>query len=228
MTSEQFFHLLKDQIQIAALSFMALMYAIKVWGLMKKNVVKDRTPDHGDPNAGMRYSLASIAMPWEMESYRNRPIKYVEFAVFHIGIAVAITSTLIIPYWPEFMLIKPILIGSQIAVALALVAGLLRLIARVSSPVMRLISNPDDYFSILLLNTYLASAFFALPNSAAVQWDWTIVTFFGLTTFFLIYVPFSKICHYLLWPFNRYYVGKHFGKRGVYPKQPGSFSPSQS
>jgi hypothetical protein len=42
---------------------------------------------------------------------------------------------------------------------------------------------------------------------------------FGLTTFFLLYVPFSKISHYLYYPFARLYFGRHFGRRGVYPKR---------
>jgi hypothetical protein len=30
-------------------------------------------------------------------------------------------------------------------------------------------------------------------------------------------VPFSKISHYLYYPFTRYYLGKTLGRRGVYP-----------
>jgi hypothetical protein len=32
-----------------------------------------------------------------------------------------------------------------------------------------------------------------------------------------VYVPFSKISHYLYYPFTRYYFGKSMGYRGVYP-----------
>jgi hypothetical protein len=38
-----------------------------------------------------------------------------------------------------------------------------------------------------------------------------------LTAFFLVYVPFSKISHYLYYPFTRFYFGKTMGYRGVYP-----------
>jgi len=40
---------------------------------------------------------------------------------------------------------------------------------------------------------------------------------FWTTAFFLVYVPFSKIGHYLYYPFTRYYLGKTLGYRGVYP-----------
>lgn len=224
MTYEAFVEFLKDEVQITALSFMTLMYVLKVRQLLKKKPIVDRTPNHGAPNAGMRYSFATIAMPWEMESYRNHPIKYVEFAIFHIGVAIAITATLIIPYYPEIMLIGPVMKLSLLLIGLAFLAGVSRLVRRLASPTMRAFSSPDDYFSITLLDVYLVSAFLAIPNSGS--HNWTEVLFFGLTTLFLLYVPFSKISHYLLWPFNRYYLGKHFGKRGVYPKQSGSLSPS--
>jgi hypothetical protein len=37
------------------------------------------------------------------------------------------------------------------------------------------------------------------------------------TSFFLVYVPFSKISHYLYYPFTRYWLGKALGHRGSYP-----------
>ncbi|MEW6236697.1 MAG: hypothetical protein AB1656_15035 [Candidatus Omnitrophota bacterium] len=221
MSYESLVEFLKDEAQIAALSFMAVIYALKIWGIMKKNPIQDRTPNHGNPKEGVRYSFTVIAMPWEMQVYRDHPMKYIEFTIFHLAIAAAIASTFIIPYWPDVMLKSWIMLPSLLFIAAGFLCGLLRLIARLTSPAMRAFSVPDDYFSIILLNVYLISAMIAIPNSAATATDpmiWSIVLFFGLTAFFLIYVPFSKISHYLLWPFNRYYLGKHFGKRGVYPK----------
>jgi hypothetical protein len=48
-----------------------------------------------------------------------------------------------------------------------------------------------------------------------------MLTFFLLTAFFLIYVPFSKIGHYLYYPITRYYLGRSLGYRGVFPIQRG-------
>jgi hypothetical protein len=38
-----------------------------------------------------------------------------------------------------------------------------------------------------------------------------------MTAVFLVYVPFSKISHYIYYPFTRTYMGRHFGRRGVFP-----------
>jgi hypothetical protein len=43
------------------------------------------------------------------------------------------------------------------------------------------------------------------------------IVYLYLTSFFLLYVPFSKISHYLYYPFTRIYIGRALGHRGSYP-----------
>jgi len=43
--------------------------------------------------------------------------------------------------------------------------------------------------------------------------------YFLVTALFLIYVPFSKISHYVYWFFARAYLGVRFGRRGVLPRK---------
>ena len=77
----------------------------------------------------------------------------------------------------------------------------------------------------LILGEILPTFFFgvlAVPNDITGGIvEWHLLTFFMLTAFFLIYVPFSKISHYLYYPFTRYYLGKTMGYRGVFPIQRG-------
>ena len=86
---------------------------------------------------------------------------------------------------------------------------------------MRAISSPDDYFSLVLLTAWFLSAVLAAPNKTPDGQEWHLLSFFILTAFFLVYVPFSKISHYLYYPFTRYYFGKSMGYRGVFPVQRG-------
>lgn len=88
-----------------------------------------------------------------------------------------------------------------------------RLWRRLARPELRLISSPDDLFSLVLLTAWLVAGILAAPQRS----EAALVAFFGLTAFFLVYVPFSKISHYIYWPFIRYYVGRHFGHRGAFP-----------
>ena len=104
----------------------------------------------------------------------------------------------------------------QLVIGAAFIVSLLRVYRRVSNKVMRAISSPDDYFSLILLTVWFLFAFLAVPNRPQ-EGETILLIFFLLTAFFLIYVPFSKISHYLYYPFTRYYFGRTMGHRGVYP-----------
>ena len=69
---------------------------------------------------------------------------------------------------------------------------------------------------VLKLHALSFFAFLAVPNSTA-NGEWHMLGYFFLASFFLVYVPFSKISHYLYYPFTRYYLGKSLGHRGVFP-----------
>ncbi len=221
--SEAFVSVLTHEVQYAALAFMALVYTVRIIWILKFTAPAESTPARGSHSAGISHAMMNIAMPWQLESYRRKPLRYVEFVVFHVAVAVAIAASIIRPetditlgahssLWNDYPIIGLVCAG---ICAAAVVAGVLRLIRRISRPEMRIISSPDDYFSMILLNCWLAAGVFGLQAAAPV---WATVAFFVLTTFFLVYVPFSKISHYLYYPFNKWYIGKHLGHRGVYPK----------
>ena len=96
-----------------------------------------------------------------------------------------------------------------------------RIFRRAFNPYIRALSSPDDYFSILLLTVWFAFATLAAPNNIA-NGEGILLTYFIMTAFFLIYVPFSKISHYLYYPFTRFWFGRSMGRRGVYPMERGT------
>ncbi|MBD3298600.1 MAG: hypothetical protein GF341_08100 [candidate division Zixibacteria bacterium] len=217
-------HFAEHTLQEIALVFMALVYTTRVLWLIRFNASKERQPETGLPDTsarkGILYSWLNVGMPWSMESSRTKPFMYGTFVIFHLGVAAAIGLSFIIPYAPQVLetpLVGPVL---QIIIGLACLVGVLRIIRRVGDKHMRAISSPDDYFSILLLTVWLFFGTLAVPNSTA-NGEGILLTFFVLTAFFLIYVPFSKISHYLYYPFSRYYVGKTLGYRGSYPLRRG-------
>ena len=207
--------LLMNQLHYGALLFMIVAYSFKLWQLLRLPAVKEGTPPRGDHKKGVRYAYMTLAMPWELESYRKKPVRYVEFAFFHIATAFGIGMAFVTPIAHELMREPAVVYVLQISLLLGALAGVSRLVRRFSSPAMRAISHPDDYFSLALLTVWFAAGVVAAPQ---VSETWLVI-FFALATFFLVYVPFSKISHYLYWPFVRFYMGKHFGHRGVYPKK---------
>jgi len=205
-----------------ALGFMALVYTIRVfWFIRRFKAGGDRqaptgVPGRTNPSKGVLYSLGNVAMPWAMESSRRNPFFYVQFVAFHLGVTAAILLLFVLPLTPEVLENPSVVLAFRIPIGAAFLVGVGRIIRRFGDKYMRAISTPDDYFSLILLTVWFAFAFLAVPNSTA-NGEWHLLGYSFLATFFLIYVPFSKISHYLYYPFTRYYIGKTLGHRGVFP-----------
>lgn len=160
-------------------------------------------------------------MPWAMESSRTKPFFYAQFVAFHMGVTAAILLLFIIPWWPGLLETQVGVLALRIPIGAAFLVGLGRMVRRFGDKYMRAISSPDDYFSLILLTVWFFFSFLAVPNSTA-NGEWHLIGYFLLASFFLVYVPFSKISHYLYYPFTRYYIGKSLGHRGVFPLLRGS------
>jgi len=210
--------ILQEPVQYVCLAFMATMYIIKIRQLLRKPFPPERAELKGDRVAGAVHSLANVLRPWEMESTKNNLYFYAEFMIFHIAVALTIGSTFFIPLTP-WLMTPAVSAVIMVFMAMAFLIGLRRIYRRFTVPEIRIISSPDDYFAIILM-----TAFFAVGLGAMWNWirgvpesNWMWV-FFLMTTFFLLYVPFSKISHYVLYPFGRVNFGMIFGGRGVLNK----------
>ena len=213
-------HFAEDQLQIFALSFMAIVYIFKIRWILKFKAGKERqktTSTSGmNPELGAKLSMLNIGMPWGMASYREHPMMYAQFVVFHIAVAVSIAMSIVMPYWPHLIASPAAILILQIIFAAGFLVGVMRLYRRITDKYVKIISSPDDYFSLALLCVWMAFSFLAAPNNRAVS-ETPLLAYFILTAFFLIYVPFSKISHYIYYPFARYYLGRTLGHRGSYP-----------
>jgi nitrate reductase gamma subunit len=212
-------HVLENEVQLAALAFMAIIYFLRLRWLFRFRAPAERTWAAGSERKGIVYSLAGVALPGSTESGRRRPGFYVQFVVFHIGVAAAIGGTFVIPYAPGLFRLGVLVRVFQAVLGAAFLVALMRLVRRVSNPVLRAVSTPDDYASLILMILYFAAAALAVPNTPE-KGEAPLFVYFGLTALFLVYVPFSKICHYLYYPFTRYFLGRTLGHRGVLPPRP--------
>ena len=213
-------HFAEHRLQEGALLFMALVYTLRLSWLLHFKAGRERQAPTGrgdtDARRGFIYSWANVAMPWTMESTRRKFFLYLQFVVFHLGVVTAIALSFIIPYGPHLLGSTALVLLLRLIIGAAFVVGVMRIVRRAGDRFLRAISSPDDYFSLVLLTVWFAFAFLAVPNDAG-RGELHLLIFFWLTAFFLIYVPFSKISHYLYYPFTRYYLGKTLGHRGVFP-----------
>ncbi len=214
----------ENQLQIIALVFMATVYAAKIRWILRFPAGGDRQAPRESGGASARkgaiHSLFAIAMPWEMPSTRRHRWLYAQFVIFHLGIAASILMSFLIPYVPQWTAPRGAVLALRTIFVVALIAGGARMIRRLKDPYVRSISTPDDYFSLALLLVWLAASFLAAPNKN----EPALMGYFLLTAFFLVYVPFSKISHYLYYPFARWYLGRSLGHRGVYPVRTGGLA----
>ena len=221
-------HFSEHTLQEVALLIMACVYGIRIAWLLHFKAGRERQAPTGQfrttPRKGILYSWMNVAMPWAMESTRTKKFFYVQFVIFHLGVVSAIGLSFVIPYAPQLLESQALVFALQLSIAAAFAVSLLRVYRRISDKYMRAISSPDDYFSLGLLGAWFFFAMLAVPNRPE-EGETILLIYFILTAFFLIYVPFSKISHYLYYPFTRYYFGKTMGYRGVYPlerqKRPG-------
>ena len=206
------------------LLIMMTVYTVRLFWLFKFNAGRDRqmkgerAADNG-PMLGALYSLGNIAMPWAMESTRKGFAFYLSFAVFHIGV----TFGIVLAFTNPIAVLHETAIGwvFVITVGAAFGVSLLRIVRRFTVPHVKLISTPDDYFSLFTLTVWfglgVVSEYFRVGGYAEATQELWLALFLFATTFFLVYVPFSKISHYLYYPFTRYWLGKTLGHRGAIP-----------
>jgi hypothetical protein len=208
--------ILKHEVHLIALFIMGSVYIGKIIWIMRFKPMVERTPSKGNKQKAIINSFLNIAMPWEMESTRKKWYVWTEFAIFHIGVAFAIIVSFVVSFGHESLLDNTVFLSIlMVLFPVSFLITVIRLYRRLFLPVNRIISHPDDYFSIILMCVwfFFASWFvFDLYNSMIMG------IYLAITAFLIAYVPFSKMSHYILWPFSRYYFGKHFGHRGVYPK----------
>ncbi len=191
-------------------AILVLLYLARLVVLLKRRPARDlASKPRGEIWKGTVDAFLTIVAPWRMESTKKHWTRYVEFVVFHIGVFLCIALSFVITYAPG-ILTPPVRAAVFALMAASLVAGGLRLVRRVRLPEMRIISSPDDYLAMGMVLGFLGTGMLSLTG-----WEAAIIAYFVVSALFLAYEPFSKIRHYIYYPFARYYYGAAFGRRGV-------------
>jgi hypothetical protein len=191
-------------------AILVLLYALRLIVLLRRRIARDLASDaKGEIWRGALDAFVTIVAPWKMESTRTHWARYAEFVVFHLGVFVNIALSFVLTYAPS-ALTRSVRSVVFVLVAASLVAGALRLYRRARLVEMRVISSPDDYIALVTVLLFLFTGLLSLLG-----WEPGIVAYFVIAALFLVYEPFSKIRHYIYYPFARYFYGAAFGRRGV-------------
>jgi len=212
--NEQLLHFVEYELQAIALLWMAVIYTLKAVQLSRLPMPWERAPRRASGRAGAMHSYARIFMPWSVESTRKHPARWAEFAIYHLAALAAIVNTFTLPFAPELMT-APVRMFTAALIALAIPLGFFKIVRRLSRPELRVISTPDDYFSLISLQLFFFSGVMVLLYNTPF---WRM-TYFLVTAAFLFYVPFSKISHYIYYFFAHALTGSRYGWRGVTPRE---------
>ncbi len=191
-------------------TILVLLYTLRLIVLFRRRLARDiASHAKGEIWRGTVDAFITIAAPWKMESTRKHWMRYVEFLIFHLGVLSNIVLSFAIAYAPDVLSV-PMRGVAFVFLTAAFVAGGVRLYRRANLAEMRAISSPDDYIAMFTVLLFLFTGLLSLLG-----WEPGIVAYFIIAALFLVYEPFSKIRHYIYYPFARYFYGATFGRRGV-------------
>ena len=186
---------------------------------------KDNIPTMGSKATGVTQSylkglLIFPFIPWVKNTFSKNPVIYLAGGLFHLSLFVVIfLGAAHMLVWKSLLgfgwATLPFPIVDWMATA-GIVAMIALLIHRLTNPVLKLISGLPEWLNWLfvflpMLTGYLMAHHLWLPYE-------NLFTLHILSiSILLIWIPLSRISHFIFYFFSRTIHGQEFGKRGVRP-----------
>jgi nitrate reductase gamma subunit len=184
---------------------------------------KDRVPAKGSKAKGvvvsfMKGILIWPFIPWVKNTFSRNPLIYIGGGLFHLGLFVVIFlgtphmlvwKSLLGFGWPTL----PLPIVDWLA-AVAIVAMLLLIVNRRINPVLKLISGPAEYMAWLVVFVPMVTGYM-MTHHLWFKYEVLYSLHMLSVNFLLIWIPLSRISHFMFYFVSRTIHGQEFGKRGV-------------
>jgi nitrate reductase gamma subunit len=184
---------------------------------------KDRVPSRGSKLGGVVQSfLKGILIwpfiPWVKDTFKRNPLIYIGGGLFHLGLfVVVILGTAHMLVWKSLLGFGwptlPLPIVDWMA-AVTIIAMLILLINRIVNPVLKLISGPAEYFAWLIVFLPMVTGYM-MTHHLWFRYQVLFSLHMLAVDLLLIWIPLSRISHFIFYFFSRTIHGVEFGKRGV-------------
>jgi hypothetical protein len=176
---------------------------------------RDRVPARGSKAGGIARSFLKGVLiwpfiPWAKNTFSRNPVGYLAGGLFHLGLFVVIflgTAHMLVWKsllgfgWPTLPLpIVDWLAAGSIAAMLALL-------------IHRLV-NPVEYLSWLFVFLPMVSGYI-LTHHLWFPYEMAFTLHMWSINLMLVWIPLSRISHFMFYFFSRAIHGQEFGKRGV-------------
>jgi len=191
---------------VGAVIFVVGVVAVFI-AAQRRPYLSELAPIKRSPGMGVVYAFTLGMAPWAKESARKHWVAYIRGIIIHVGIFAAAAFLIATP-WLEQMAL-PLRISLAVLFGVGTLLGLAGFWIRLAEPTMRLLSTPDDYFSLALVTLFLAAG-----AVSAIKPDF-LPAFWAVSGITLAYAPFGKIKHFIYFFYERVFIGLFFGRRGV-------------
>ena len=203
-------------IAIAGLGLCVIGLALRIRDIMNRPFKHDLSRGRGDVRSGILYAFTLGMAPWEKESTHRHWMAYFRGIFYHLGIFMAFAVLFASP-WLSFIP-DPLIWLALLVTAVGAVFGFAGIVMRLAEEDTRVLSLPDDYFSVFLAALFVALAFVSL------LWPSALPVFYVVTAVMLVYIPFSKIRHCVYFFYSKFFFGLSFGRRGVIGQPGGGYT----
>lgn len=186
---------------------------------------RDRIPARGSKAGGVAKTYLKAILvwpfiPWVRRTFNRNPVVYLAGGLFHLALFVVIflgTAHMLVWKsllgfgWPTL----PLPIVDWFAAA-GIAAMIALLINRLVHPVLRLISGPAEWLSWAFVFLPMVTGY-SLTHQLWFPYDVLFSLHMLAVDVLLIWIPLSRISHFIFYFFARTIHGQEFGKRAVNP-----------
>jgi len=186
---------------------------------------RDRVPSKGSKAVGViKTYLKSLIIlpfiPWVKNTFSRNAVVYLAGAIFHLGLFV------IIFFGTAHMLVWKSLLGFGWATAafpivdwlaaITIISMVALLVNRFVNPVSKMISGATEYLNWLLVFLPMLTGYI-MAHHLWFRYEELFSLHMIAVDVLMIWIPFSRISHFVFYFFSRTIHGAQFGKRAVTP-----------
>jgi nitrate reductase gamma subunit len=186
---------------------------------------RDKVPPQGSKVKGVIVSflkgiLVWPFIPWVKDTFRKNPLIYIAGGLFHLGlIVILIFGTAHMLVWKSLLgfgwKTLPLPIVDWMA-AVSIIALIVLFINRLINPVTRMLSGTIEWASLLFVFLPMVTGYI-MAHHLWFKYEVLFSLHMISVDLLLVWIPFSRIPHFIFYFFSKTIHGAEFGKRAVEP-----------
>ena len=208
--------------QVSLLVFIAGMVyrLVRVIGLgwSKDRVRPKRSEAKGVVMSFLKAIIIWPFIPWVKNTFKKNPIIYLAGGLFHLGLfVILVLGTPHMLAWKSLLGVGWRTLGLPIVdwfAAVTIIAMVVLFINRLINPVLKLLTGPAEWLNLLFVFLPMVSGYI-MTHHLFFRYEVLYSIHMLTVDLMLIWIPFSRISHFVFYFFSRTIHGKEFAKHGV-------------